>query len=241
MKSFFNLSILLLSIVILGCSSSDDGNDTNQIDSQLLGQWYFGNPLLVGLETNNSFTFNANGEVIYSYWSGGADFDFLTETGTYSFEGDIMTMIFPEDVTLTFVQKVVFINDDVVEFQSTGVAGENAYEGDYFRAGVPGYGNPTEELHKVEFTATQSSPAVSIFATTTVTYFDGSEEVINSEFDSQNNILIVDIPIGVVSFELEFYIEDSSPASMIFYNAGTSEVIIEEETSGQVYELNYTF
>ncbi|MBR9846272.1 MAG: hypothetical protein GYB35_09275 [Algicola sp.] len=135
-----------MSFLIVACSSSDDSSDTNQIDSQILGKWYFGNPLLVGLETNNSFTFNTNGEVVYSYWSGGDDFDFLTETGTYSFNGDIMTMVFPEGVTLTFVQRVEFINDNIVEFIQTSNPNENAYEGDYFRDGADSYGsnNPTE-------------------------------------------------------------------------------------------------
>jgi hypothetical protein len=119
MKTILKFTFIFLITLLLNSCSSDDSNNDNlsELETQLLGKWYFGNPQIVGLETNNSFTFNSDGQVIYSYWSGGADFDFLTETGTYSFSGDIMTMVYPEGVTLTFVQKVVFINNNVVEFQ----------------------------------------------------------------------------------------------------------------------------
>lgn len=147
MKNTFLTLIAILSLV--ACSSDDDSQEQNEIQIQLLGKWLFENPNN-NPTTNNSFTFTSNGEVTYSYWDGGQGNNYDSETGTFSLNGDIMTMTFPENVSLTFVQKVVFINENVVEFQETGVAGENAYEGDYFRDGASNY-NSNNGMMKIIF------------------------------------------------------------------------------------------
>ena len=140
MKNTFLALIAILSFV--ACSSDDDNdNNSSELETQLLGKWLFENPNN-NPTVNNSFTFTSNGNVTYSYWDGGQETNYDSETGTFSFNGDVMTMIFPENVVLTFVQKVVYINDNVVEFQPTGVSGENAYEGDYFRDGASTYETP---------------------------------------------------------------------------------------------------
>ena len=136
MKTFLKLSLTLLLVTFLSACSSDDddSNNASEIETELLGQWYFNDPAIVGYGTNNSFTFTSEGNVTYSYRDGTVDNSFDSETGTFSFNRDVMTMVFPDNVTLTFVQKVVFINANKVEFQSTGVSGEEPYDGDYFRA-----------------------------------------------------------------------------------------------------------
>jgi hypothetical protein len=140
-----NIFLALIAILSFTACSSDDDNNSSEIETQLLGKWLFENPNN-NPTINNSFTFTSNGNVTYSYWDGGQGNNYDSETGTFSFNGEVMTMIFPENVTLTFVQKVVFINDNVVEFEPTGVSGENAYEGDYFRDGAGSYESPDGTL-----------------------------------------------------------------------------------------------
>ncbi|GAA4237590.1 hypothetical protein GCM10022291_24750 [Postechiella marina] len=143
MKTILKLSLTVLLLTLTtSCSSDDNDINTNELQSQLLGKWLFENPNN-NPSVNNSFTFTSSGNVTYSYWTGsGTNYD--SETGTFTFNGDIMTMVFPEGVTLTYVQKVLFTNDNVVEFQSTGVSGEDAYEGDYFRDGADSYESPDD-------------------------------------------------------------------------------------------------
>lgn len=150
MKNIFLVLIAILSLV--GCSSDDSevNNNLNHIEAQLLGKWFFTNPNSNPIR-NHSFTFNTQGNVTYSYWDGNPGNNYDSEIGTFSFNGDIMTMIFPENVTLTYVQQVVFINDNVVAFESTGVLGENAYEGDYYRDGASSYETPDDGRRIVYF------------------------------------------------------------------------------------------
>ncbi len=146
-----NTFLALIAILLFtACSSDDNVNNSSDVESQILGKWLFDNPN-TNPSFNNSFTFTSDGNVTYSYWDGGQGNNYDSETGTFSFNGDIMTMIFPEGVSLTFVQKVVYINNNVVEFQSTGVSGENAYEGDYFRDGADSYETPDDGIRIVSF------------------------------------------------------------------------------------------
>lgn len=133
--NIFLLFLLSVSIFTTGCSNDDNSSDnSNQIFQDLLGKWYFENPT-TNPTHNNSFTFNSNGNVTYSYWDGSPGNNYDSEIGTFSVSANVLTMVFPETVSLTFIQKVVFITPDKIEFQPTGVTGEEAYEGDYFREG----------------------------------------------------------------------------------------------------------
>lgn len=130
MKHFL---ILIAIFSLVACSSDDDNSsNNNEISQNLLGKWYFEDPT-TNPTYNNSFTFTADGNVVYSYWDGTPGNNYDSETGTFSVEGDILTMVYPETVVLTFIQKVVFISENEVEFQDTGVAGEEAYEGTYYK------------------------------------------------------------------------------------------------------------
>ena len=134
-KSIFVLIILSISLFTTSCSNDDSSDsNTNQIYQDLIGKWYFENPTTNPIH-NNTFTFTSNGYVTYSYWDGFSGNNYDSETGTFSVEGNVLKMVFPETVTLTYIQKVVFITADKIEFQSTGVTGEEAYEGNYYREG----------------------------------------------------------------------------------------------------------
>lgn len=136
MKKTVLLIAIVISTLFSGCSKDDDGqaNNTNKVYKNLIGKWYFGDPEEYGYSMNNSFTFTSKGNVTYSYWTGGQGNDFDSETGTFSVDGDILTMIYPEKVEIIFVQKVVFVNEGKMEFLPTGNADEEAYDGEYFKA-----------------------------------------------------------------------------------------------------------
>ena len=132
-KTFFFFTMLFSLVLFTNCSDDDSTNENNETYQKLIGKWYFDDPD-TNPSVNNSFTFNSGGQVTYSYWTGtGSEYD--SEIGAFSVNDDVMSMTFPETVSLTFVQKVVFIGDDEVEFQPTGNSTEEAYEGDYFRDG----------------------------------------------------------------------------------------------------------
>ncbi len=129
---FYSLLISIL-LVSFNCSRSDDSSSSNETKQKLIGKWYFADPATYGYSTNNSFTFTSDGKVTYTYWEGGGSGGFDSETGTYSIEGDVLKMVYPEVVTLTFVQKVVFLSDKKVEFVATGKPNEEPYDGTYYK------------------------------------------------------------------------------------------------------------
>ena len=166
------LLLVLISIFALTACSSDDEN-LSEIESQLLGKWFFENPNN-NLNTNNFFTFASNGSVTYTYISLEGNI-YLSETGTYSFNGDIMTMIFPDSVSITFVQRVVFISDNLVEFVPTGVTGENPYDGDYFRDNVEDYDIEDDEI---EDDNNDDGVNIITIATSMIVTLDGPDQVV---------------------------------------------------------------
>lgn len=184
---------LLTILTLSACSSDDDSNNNNanELEVKLIGKWLFENPTN-NPTINNSFTFTADGNVTYSYWDGGQGNNYDSETGTFSFNGDVMTMIFPEDVVLTFVQKVVYINDNVVEFQETGVAGENAYDGDYFRDGASSYTSPDGTLKDYNIYFSGYSSSSQQYPLTIEYYVDNESGQISTQtVNSQTNTDII--------------------------------------------------
>lgn len=240
------LLVLIAILALTSCSSDDDKNNSSEIETKLIGKWFFENPNN-NPTVNNSFTFTSDGKVIYSYWDGGSGNNYDSETGTFSFNEDVMTMTFPEGVSLTFVQKVVFINENVVEFEETGMSNENAYDGVYYRDGALSYEGVVEqlpastELHIVEFKTGKLDSWVSVSLTTKLTFGDGTKSTINSDFDYDKNVVSVEIPENTSSFELEFYIEDSSQAEMRFYNSVDDTTVKQETISQQSYQYQYSF
>jgi hypothetical protein len=249
--------LVLIAILLFASCTSDDDNNSNEIESQLLGKWLFENPENTPT-TNNYFTFTSSGNVTYSYWDGGQGANYLSETGTFSFNGDVMTMTFPEDVTLTFVQEVVYINDNVVEFRETGVSGENAYDGDYFRDGADSYDTPisTEGALNVFFDTGNvlnsafgsdcyelSSPDENI--NVKLTFISDGEEISSETFSSIPGYQIHEVEEldgNIVSVKLR--LEDFNPnvldKDIIIYDIGVkienqNEDVLISEFLGELY------
>ncbi|KJD33977.1 hypothetical protein PK35_04370 [Tamlana nanhaiensis] len=242
----FSLTALLL-ILVASCSTSDDS--TNEIETQLLGKWLFENPNN-NPSVNNSFTFNPNGNVTYSYWTGSGN-NYDTETGTFSFNGDIMTMDFPENVNLTYIQKVVFLGDNVVGFQPTGISGENAYEGDYFREGADNYAYNMDKLNLFLDTGNawrtgcggsyESSNKINI----KVSYFSDGTEVDSKTISSGQGFQIhedieLDGDIISVKVQLEDFNENALDKGVILYDTGVrietlGETILVNELLGELF------
>lgn len=132
-KNIYIISMLISLVLFSNCSSSDDSSSQkNETSQKLTGKWYFDDPSTKPT-INNSFTFTSNGQVTYSYWTGKGN-NYGSETGTFSIDGSIMKMVFPDTVVLTYIQKLVFVNDKTVQFLATGKANEKPYEGTYYKA-----------------------------------------------------------------------------------------------------------
>jgi hypothetical protein len=97
------------------------------------------------------------------------------------------------------------------------------------------------QSHVIEFTTGALQSWVSVYATTTLTFDDGSQSTINSDFDYTLNKLLVLIPENTASFDLEFYIEDSSQAEMRFYGTVNDNTVHQETINQQTYQYQYTF
>tara|TARA_R110002049_G_scaffold93391_3_gene230896 strand:- start:3950 stop:4339 length:390 start_codon:yes stop_codon:yes gene_type:complete len=106
--------------------------------------------------------------------------------------------------------------------------------------------NQGEELqisqsHIVEFTTGSLENWVSVGLTTTLTLEDGTESTINSDFDYVQNIVSVEIPENTASFELDFYIEDSSEVQMHFYGSVDNITIHQASINQQSFQYQYSF
>ena len=131
-KTIYFFTVLLSLALFTNCSSDyDSPNQNNETYQKLIGKWYFEDPS-TNPAMNNSFTFVSNGQVTYTYETlEGNGYD--SETGTFSVNNDVLTMVFPETVTLIFVQKVVFIDDNTVQFVQAEGSNEEPYEGTYYK------------------------------------------------------------------------------------------------------------
>lgn len=130
MKRIIYILLLLQVCLISSCSSDDDSSGSNEVSQKLMGKWYFSDPEGNDFYDTHYFLFTSNSKVTYSY---GPD-EFDSETGNFEVEGDILTMVFPETVTLTYVQKVVFVDDNTVQFVQVEDSNEEPYDGTYYRA-----------------------------------------------------------------------------------------------------------
>lgn len=134
MKTILKSSLIaIMLLVVFSCSKDDnDSSSLNETGQKLVGTWYFNDPS-TSPTSNNSFTFTSDGKVTYRFLTinGGNNYD--SETGTFKVEGDKLTMVYPQTVSLTFVQKVVFVTDKKVQFVSTGNPNEEPYDGTYYK------------------------------------------------------------------------------------------------------------
>lgn len=95
--------------------------------------------------------------------------------------------------------------------------------------------------HVVEFTTGTLEAWVSVSLTTTLTFEEDTQSTINSDFDYDNNIVTVNIPENTASFELDFYIEDSSQANMRFYGSDDDVTVHQETINQQNFQYQYSF
>ena len=98
-----------------------------------------------------------------------------------------------------------------------------------------------EQPHIVEFTTGTLVGSVTVTLSTTIQFEDGTEFVVNSNFDYDNYNVSVDIPVNAVSFVLDYYIEDSSESEMRFYGATNGNVIHQETINQLEYIYEYSF
>jgi len=97
------------------------------------------------------------------------------------------------------------------------------------------------QSHIVKFTTGTLQNWVSVNLTTTLSFEDGTQSVINSDYDYTTKIVSVEIPENTASFELDFYIEDSSQVEMRFYGSVTDNTVHQETISQQNYNYQYSF
>lgn len=100
---------------------------------------------------------------------------------------------------------------------------------------------PITQSHVIEFTTGTLEAWVSVILTTTLTFEDGTQATINSDYDYNTQVVNVEIPENTASFELDFYIEDSSQVEMRFYGSVDNTSVHQETISQQDYQYQYSF
>lgn len=237
MKLIKFLFLTLISAITLSCSNSDDSSDLSEAGQNLLGQWYFEE---VGFEPNNSFTFDADGTVIYSYWDGSSTnpYEFDEEDGTWSLDGDILTMNFPEGFNLTYIQKLTFENEYKVIFEEVEGAQFDAYSGDYFK---DGYVGPKQYMIEIagESSSQQQYPIEIIY------YYDDESGVLQSEtVNTQTNTDIINnytaSTYNKIGFEYSVTGYTESTINSVYITDVSSNTIIFSNSNLEV-EDNETF
>ena len=100
---------------------------------------------------------------------------------------------------------------------------------------------PITQSHVIEFTTGTLEAWVSVILTTTLTFEDGTQATINSDYDYNTQVVSVEIPENTTNFELDFYIEDSSQVEMRFYGSVDNTSVHQETISQQDYQYQYSF
>jgi len=97
------------------------------------------------------------------------------------------------------------------------------------------------QSHVVEFTTGTLELWVSVILTTTLTFEDGTQATINSNYDYSTQVVSVEIPENTASFELDFNIENSSQVEMRFYGSVDNTTVHQETINQQNYQYQYSF
>jgi ligand-binding sensor domain-containing protein len=149
------------------------------------------------------------------------------------------------DLTFNVISDIEFDsqgNKWVASGYNTGGAGIAKFDNNSWTIFNTNNSQGTSDVHKIEFSTGILESWVSVFATTIVHFSDGTETTIYSDHNYSTNILTVEIPLNATSFQLQYYIEDSSSVDMSFYNANTNNVIYQETFSGQMeFQYDYSF
>ena len=234
MKQIFLTLIAVLSLA--ACSKEETPSELSETAQRLVGTWNTSEDL-----TGNSYTYNEDGTARYVNDLAG------TFEGVWEIiDGNVLIEFYPDtDESYDNWQE----NPDLkhsIEFTSGGYTLETTDFNDNsritlkYRDGLVDGQKVATQPYIVEFTTGQLEAYVSVFATATIYFANGTKSRIDSELDRDTNTLSVEIPEDAFRFELEFYIEDSSQVEMKFYSKNDNE-IFHEETINQQQTFNYNY
>ena len=137
MKKILSLVLVFTSLMVgfTSCNSDDDNGSgsTSQISGTWGTKWNDG----TGIAVHPKFTFLNNGNVKYYTYPSGSQPE-LEEIGTWTLNGDILIMEFPETVLIKFKNKVIFISDSEFEFEEITESGFDSWSAEnYFKTDDP--------------------------------------------------------------------------------------------------------
>ena len=236
MKQIFLALIAIL--LLVACSKEETASDLSETAQRLVGTWNTSEDL-----TGNSYTYNEDGTARYVNDLAG------TFEGEWEIvDGNVLIEFYPDsDESYDNWQDNPDLKNSI-EFANGGYTLETTDFNDNsrvtlkYRDGLVDGQKVTTQPYIVEFTTGQLEEYVSVFATTTVYFSDGTKSEINSDFDRETSTLQVEIPEDVFRFEMEFYIEDSSQVKMRLFGKNDDKVIHEETISQQqVFNYEYIF
>lgn len=125
----FSLLVAFSFLSFTSCSSDDDSS-SNSTSHKIHGKWgTIGGDDITYLR----FNFRSDKKVeyfVYWDWDVGPE---LEEIGSWSMDGDILTMVFSEEVELIFEQRVIFIDNDTMEFVEVPGSEHEAWADTYVR------------------------------------------------------------------------------------------------------------
>lgn len=139
-----NLTLILVFTTILtffnSCSSDGDNNNndsSNSSNSEIIGTWGPKWNDGSGIAVHPKFTFLSNGKVKYYTYPSGKKPE-LEEIGTFTMNGNIITMNFPETVEIKFKNTVTFISETQFNFEKIQESGYDTWSAEsYFKTEDP--------------------------------------------------------------------------------------------------------
>lgn len=125
-----NIILTFIFLISLNSCSNDDNNGSGN-NSKIVGTWGTEWNDGSGVSVHPKFTFLSNGNVKYYTYPSGSQPE-LEEIGTYSLNGDILVMNFPETVLIKFKNKVIFVSDTEMEFEEVNENGFDTWSADTY-------------------------------------------------------------------------------------------------------------
>lgn len=241
-KNIYFFTILLSLAFFTNCSSDDDNSSLTQLEQQMVGIWNTSPDL-----TGNTYQYKSDKSAVYvNTWTNGTKIEVTTYEGAWDIiDGNILIEYYPDEDENwdtnwkehpTLKNKIDFTDDNTLTetsfYESTNI-------NTLYREGVVLKGS--EKTHKIDFTTGTLEGWVSVSLETTLDFTDRTQKVVNSNFNTNENIISVEIPKNVTHFKIKFYIEDSSPVNMKFYTEDNKTIIHEEALSQKEYLYEYTF
>jgi hypothetical protein len=135
MKQKFYFFAILSLILFTNYSFNNSSSTLSPLEQKLIGKWYFTDPSLVEGNPNNSFTFTSDKKVTYKYWNDKSH-KYKTEKGTFTGKRDelIMTIALDDSMYIEYHQKVIFLNDERVQFVAPEEHSNFVFDGYFYKA-----------------------------------------------------------------------------------------------------------